>query len=88
MSVRQRVWLFFWYCYIDKATKMLIPSDSLTIRKDVVVKNKDEFKHIETRIVSGVYDLQDLYEEYSGKRWCVAIIELNEDGTYNISFDY
>lgn len=78
----------YWYCYVDKNSNNVIPADCLIYRKDIVIKDKRMFEKLESEICKNLFELQNLYFEYTGKRWYGSILQLNGNGSYKFSFNY
>ncbi len=78
----------FWFCYKDKKSQNIIPMDRICDRKDIIVGNVNEFKRLRSVIVGDLLDLQELYLRELNQVWYELTYELDEDGTFKISFDY
>ncbi len=77
----------FWFCYIDKKSQHIIPMDRICDRKDITV-NANEYKRLRSVIVGDLLDLQELYIRELNQVWYELTYELNENGTFKLSFDY
>lgn len=78
----------YWFCYIDSATKRVIPMDGLEERKDIIVNDVTEYKNHRSTTIIDIQQLQKEYVSTFDKCWFGITYQLNGDGTFDISFSY
>ena len=78
----------FWFCYIDAESGKIIPADGIEERKDIVINNLSEFKNSRSKLIYDVQQLQKTYIAEYGREWFGITYKLNDDGRFDIEFDY